>query len=115
MAETLVSPATTLAYGATLLDGEVAFRVWAPNAKRVTLRLVGDGDHTMQRSADGAFAAVLPARAGDRYFYRADDGQSVPDPVSRLLPEGVHGPSEIVDPNSVAWTDRNWGDRKSVV
>ena len=109
MAETLVSPATTLAYGATLLDGEVAFRVWAPNAKRVTLRLVGEGDHTMQRSADGAFAAVLPARAGDRYFYRVDDGQPVPDPVSRLLPEGVHGPTEIVDPNSFVWTDRNWG------
>ena len=109
MAETLVSPATTLAYGATLLDGEVAFRVWAPNAKRVTLRLVGDGDHAMQRSADGAFAAVLPARAGDRYFYRVDDGQPVPDPVSRLLPEGVHGPTEIVDPNSFVWTDRNWG------
>ena len=109
MAETLVSPATTLAYGATLLDGEVAFRVWAPNAKRVTLRLVGEGDHTMQPSADGAFAAVLPARAGDRYFYCVDDGQPVPDPVSRLLPEGVHGPTEIVDPNSFVWTDRNWG------
>ena len=109
MAETLVSPATTLAYGATLLDGEVAFRVWAPNAKRVTLRLVGEGDHTMQRSADGAFAAMLPARVGDRYLYRVDDGQPVPDPVSRLLPEGVHGPTEIVDPNSFVWTDRNWG------
>jgi maltooligosyltrehalose trehalohydrolase len=48
------------------------------------------------------------AHAGDRYFYIVDDNHPVPDPVSRLLPEGVHGPTEIVDPQNYAWHDRGW-------
>src|SRR4030095_8761623 len=47
--------------------------------------------------------------AGDRYFYIVDGQNPVPDPVSRLLPEGVHAPTEIVDPNCFTWTDANWG------
>ena len=58
-----------------------------------------DGDH---------FALQAAARAGDRYFYIVDQNKPVPDPVSRLLPEGVHGPSEIIDPDSFAWTDERW-------
>jgi len=31
-----------------------------------------------------------------------------PDPASRFQPHGVHGPSQIVDPSSFAWTDSLW-------
>jgi maltooligosyltrehalose trehalohydrolase len=96
-------------YGATLLDGESAeFRVWAPNARQVTLRLAGRRDLPMERGNDGTFAVQTAARAGDRYFYIVDDHKPVPDPVSRLLPEGVHGRSEIVNPGTFAWTDQDW-------
>jgi maltooligosyltrehalose trehalohydrolase len=50
---------------------------------------------------------VVEARPGDRYSYLVD-GSEVPDPVSRLLPEGVHGPTEIVDPLQFQWTDSEW-------
>ena len=37
-----------------------------------------------------------------------DGGGPFPDPASRSQPEGVHGPSEIVDPRRFAWTDAGW-------
>src|SRR6478672_1127888 len=87
------------------------FRVWAPLVANMTLRLMsadGTRDIGMQPQEDGYFAAHTAALPGDRYFYIPDSNKPVPDPVSRLLPEGVHGPTEIVDPEKFAWTDSAW-------
>lgn len=54
---------------------------------------------------NGWVARVQP---GDRYRFRIDGKDSFPDPASRFQPEGVHGSSEIVDPNAFAWTDDSW-------
>ncbi|HLI64529.1 MAG TPA: alpha-amylase family glycosyl hydrolase, partial [Terriglobales bacterium] len=54
------------------------------------------------------FIATTMASAGDRYVYVLEDGCAVPDPVSRFLPEGVHGPTEIVDPSAFRWSDDAW-------
>ena len=62
----------------------------------------------MERAEDGYFVLHTAAQAGDRYFYVVDDQQPVPDPVARFLPEGVHGPTEIIDPNQFQWTDQDW-------
>ncbi len=97
-----------LTYGARVRGDEAELRVWAPRAKEVTIRLAGRGDFRMQREDDGVFAATLAARAGERYSYILDGGKPLPDPVSRLLPEGVHGPTEIVDPEAFRWTDADW-------
>lgn len=61
----------------------------------------------MQRAGED-FVAVADASVGDRYFYVLDDDLAVPDPVSRFLPDGVHGPSEIVDPAAYPWKDLGW-------
>jgi maltooligosyltrehalose trehalohydrolase len=91
--------------------GRVEFRVWAPNPQAITLRLLRRNrppqDVPMRRSQSGVWEAALEAEPGDRYFYVVD-GRAVPDPVSRLLPEGVHGPTEIVDPTLFHWTDAGW-------
>lgn len=97
----------SLSYGAKLRGGEAEFRLWAPRARQVTLRLLSHGDFPMRREGE-AFTARLPARAGDRYFYIVDNGTPLPDPVSRLLPESVHGPTEIVDPDAFRRSDHNW-------
>jgi len=97
----------TLDLGAQLRGGVCRFRVWAPKAKQVTLRL-GERDLRMRPADWGYFEVEEPARAGDRYFYIIDGQKPVPDPVSRFLPEGVHGPTEIVDPEKFQWTDQNW-------
>jgi maltooligosyltrehalose trehalohydrolase len=96
--------------GARIEDDFCEFRVWAPFAKRMTLRLMRQGttrDWEM-RQEDEHFVLQVSARAGDRYFCIVDENKPVPDPVSRFLPEGVHGPTEIVDPADFAWTDRGW-------
>ena len=106
--------------GATVLHVEartpsrVAFRVWAPNAKKIGLRLLpAHGESKaieLRRGPDNdrdTWEALAEAQPGDRYYYLVD-GRQVPDPVSRLLPEGVHGPTEIVDPLQFQWTDSEW-------
>lgn len=113
-------------FGATYKNGQTEFHVWAPNAERVRLRLIRAAhsehrDYDMRRlgssdyglpdmSVPGAntFSLEIDARPGDRYFYILDDNKPVPDPVSRFLPDGVHGATEIVDPNQFHWTDHKW-------
>src|SRR5690349_17828001 len=95
-------------FGATVRGDKTEFRLWAPNAKSVNIQLNGKAIFPMERQADGVFFANIAASAGDNYGYKLDDQKPLPDPVSRLLPEGVHGPSEIVDPNSFLWTDQQW-------
>jgi maltooligosyltrehalose trehalohydrolase len=101
----------TLTLGANLAGDSCDFRVWAPAAKTVTLRLTnenGSHDLPMQFVDNHSFALQAFARPGDKYFYIVDENKPVPDPVSRLLPEGVHGPTEIVDPENFAWSDSEW-------
>jgi malto-oligosyltrehalose trehalohydrolase len=102
-------------FGAELTaSGEVHFRLWAPAARRVELLLFdahGAAVHTapMQPLAGGWFALLTgAARAGSLYRYRIDDNQDVPDPASRCNPQGVHGPSEVIDPTAYAWGDADW-------
>lgn len=45
---------------------------------------------------------------GTSYIYRLDDERERPDPASRFQPEGVHGPSQVVDPHEFRWDDGDW-------
>lgn len=45
---------------------------------------------------------------GIRYQYQVNHTMERPDPASRSQPEGVHGPSEVIDPLAFSWTDREW-------
>ncbi len=98
-------------YGATIRASQVEFRVWAPVPRQITLRLLRAGrqpDDILMHREGGDFVAIAEARAGDRYAYLIDGSKPVPDPVSRFLPEGVHGPTEIVDPSLFSWSDESW-------
>jgi len=99
--------------GATAGNRSCDFCVWAPSAERITLRLLDRNgktrrDFAMERAANGYFVQSVAAEPGERYFYLPGENKPVPDPVSRLLPEGVHGPSEIVDPSGFRWSSQNW-------
>jgi maltooligosyltrehalose trehalohydrolase len=93
--------------------GGASIRVWAPACRRVSVVLRPDTrrEVTMPLTAevDGFFFGELEsAAAGDRYWVLLDDERRRPDPYSRYQPEGPHGPSEIVDPQSFVWTDPAW-------
>jgi maltooligosyltrehalose trehalohydrolase len=93
--------------GASVLDGGVVeFRVWAPNAERVAVR-VGGADHLLEDEGFGLRAARLPAAAGDEYWL-VPDGRRLPDPNSRWQPRGLRGPSCVFHPGACAWTDRRF-------
>ena len=102
------APPLKLVLGANVNGDRADFRVWAPKAQSVTVRVRGRGDFPLQRDGHGVFTASLDARPGDRYSYLLDGGNSLPDPVSRYLPDGVHGATEIVDPSQFQWTDHTW-------
>jgi len=102
--------------GATVLeDGSVRFRVWAPRADSISVRIDSAGESrlvSLRREERGYFSTVVDGvREGDRYLYVLDDGTERPDPASRFQPDGVHGPSQIVDPRSFFWTDGAWKGR----
>jgi malto-oligosyltrehalose trehalohydrolase len=102
-----------LPFGAEPMADGVRFRLWAPRADKVSLRLEGadPAPIPMAREADGWFAVKTDAAsAGSRYRYEID-GRAVPDPASRRQPEGVHGPSEVVDPAQFVWRDLGWRGR----
>src|SRR6476619_6168575 len=61
----------TLDLGAQLRGEVCHFRVWAPKAKQVTLRL-SERDLRMRPADWGYFELEEPAEAGDRYFYVVD-------------------------------------------
>jgi maltooligosyltrehalose trehalohydrolase len=98
--------------GATPFTGQSwRFVVWAPAAKELSVRIVGDSDRVvpMQKSDSGYFETTIKNLEGDaRYFYRFEDGRELPDPASRFQPEGVHGPSQVIDLKGFKWTDSSW-------
>lgn len=106
----MTTAAQLSAFGATVRGDLVDFYLWAPRCEAVTLRFFSGNtpprDFPMLHTGDGCWGLTLPASAGDRYQYIIGE-LVVPDPVSRLLPEGVHGPTEIVDP-TFPWTDALW-------
>jgi maltooligosyltrehalose trehalohydrolase len=75
--------------------GVVEFRVWAPEARSLTLRLNGT-DREVARAEDGFWSTEATAGQGDTYVYVVD-GKEWPDPCSRWQPQGVRGPSAVVD------------------
>jgi maltooligosyltrehalose trehalohydrolase len=97
-----------LDYGAMPNGERTELRLWAPKAKRVEVRLESGARIHMLPEPGGNFAVAAPIKVGDRYFYELDGGRPLPDPVSRLLPEGIHGPTEVVDPLAFRWTDEAW-------
>jgi maltooligosyltrehalose trehalohydrolase len=98
----------TLDIGATPVAGRVRFRVWAPTATSVEVELVDAGAMKIPLHRDGQyFQGLVPAAPGDRYWYWLDGTVRRPDPASRSQPDGVHGPSQVIDP-TFAWSDSDW-------
>ena len=101
------------AQGAFLGPEGIFFRVWAPNCREVSLKLVFPEERLlpMRPAGKGFFEINCPGlgtKTGARYFYLLDGEKQRPDPASRFQPEGVHGPSEAVDPAGHAWQDAGW-------
>jgi maltooligosyltrehalose trehalohydrolase len=86
-------------FGAVPLEeGGVEFRVWAPRASRLAVRVHG-AEHDLDPVADGVWTIEAFADPGDDYVFVVD-GEPLPDPWSRFQPAGIRGPSRVVDTSS---------------
>jgi len=114
-------------------DGATRFSLWAPAARSVQLHLIGEGStrptgegsthpigeshagggvagHEPDRYVEvpevgGGYRAVVVDGCGPGQRYRfVLDGHEYADPASRFQPDGVFGPSEVVE------LARSWGD-----
>lgn len=87
--------------------------VWAPRAESLGLHIVDSGEVLdMLPRPGGWFESPRALSDGTRYAYRIDGSEEDrPDPRSALQPEGVHGPSQLVDLSRFPWTDASWTGR----
>ncbi|HET7719421.1 MAG TPA: hypothetical protein VFK43_05595, partial [Acidimicrobiales bacterium] len=86
-----------------------SFRVWAPRARRVDLILRRDQRRPLAGPDEfGWFTGEADAAPGDDYAYSLDGGAPRPDPRAPWQPEGVHGPSRLVDHAEFEWNDAGW-------
>ena len=87
--------------------------VWAPDAHTVELHLPGEERLVdMVPAPGGWWTAPFDLEPGTDYAFRLDGGNDdLPDPRSAWQPDGVHGPSRTVDPDTWRWTDQNWAGK----
>lgn len=85
------------------------FRVWAPVAKRVDIKF-DDAHCPLTPCGDVWWEACIEAAGpGTDYgFVVNNDGISLPDPRSLWQPQGVHGPSRVLDHDAFQWNDNAW-------
>ena len=101
----------TTKIGAHSLGNELyEFTVWAPLPNSVSLKIVSPYKKTipMERNLWGYWKTIIGYPPQNiSYYYRLDDEKDRPDPASHYQPEGVHGPSMVVN-HSFGWEDKSW-------
>ena len=98
--------------GATYLgNNRCRFRVWAPESEAVDIQLTGNQNRTIPliKQQWGYFEAEADEiPPGTLYRVSPAPGKQFPDPASAYQPEGVHGPSAVVDQDGYHWSDAGW-------
>jgi maltooligosyltrehalose trehalohydrolase len=99
--------------GAELQEKGVLFRTWATGKRKVSTVIFGDDgsvlrEISMKRETSGYYSVIDPASSSDTLYKYRLDGDLVPDLASRFQPQGVHGPSQVVDGRSFHWADSGW-------
>ncbi|CAG5018440.1 Malto-oligosyltrehalose trehalohydrolase [Dyadobacter sp. CECT 9275] len=82
--------------------------LWVPEASSAGFVLMEDGQRIPMIPGEyGYWTLEHPLSPGDRYQFIINGEKTLPDPASLSQPEGVHGPSEVVD-LTFDWTDTHW-------
>ena len=91
--------------------GRCKFTVWAPFLKEVALKIVSPQEKIIpMEKGDKGYWEITVGDISDktRYLYQINGEKDRPDPASHFQPEGVHGPSQVIDHNSFRWEDSEW-------
>jgi enterochelin esterase family protein len=94
-----------------LANGAVTFRLHAPEARQVAVRLETAGTLAMQKDSDGLWSVTSPALAPDYYVYAfVVDGVSMKDPGNPLIKYNLFNTESQVHvpgPASLPWESRD--------
>ena len=93
-----------------LENGDYRFTLWSPTAELVALKLVAPRQEIipMEPVDLGYWSVVVSGLQSGVYYCYLIDSSPYPDPASRYQPEGVHGPSAIVNHQQYKWHDAGW-------
>jgi maltooligosyltrehalose trehalohydrolase len=87
------------------------FSVWAPHKQKVAVHFVFPENKIIELNhleKEGYWVLEINRDLLNyKYFYQLDGKEDFPDPASNFQPEGIFGPSQIVD-HSFSWKDNNW-------
>ncbi len=87
------------------------FTLWAPLNREVAVHIVSPEEKIIpleQNDRGYWHGTVTNIDPGSLYFYQLDGQTDRADPASHSQPEGVHGPSEVIDHNAFTWNDAQW-------
>jgi maltooligosyltrehalose trehalohydrolase len=85
----------------------MTIQVWAPGATQVAL-VTGSRHLSMNKSERGWWQATENLPVGTDYAFSLDGGPPRPDPRSQFQPQGIDGPSRLIDLAAFEWTDQGW-------
>ena len=90
--------------------GQCEFTVWAPLVEQIDLEIIYPHRKTipMESCESGYWRAVDTLPPETRYLYKINADASRPDPASHFQPQGVHGPSQVVDHQQFSWEDERF-------
>ena len=98
--------------GAEWMDGDQClFSVWSPEKEKMKLHIIHPEEQwvEMQKDKQGYFRVSLAGiKPGTQYFFQPENGKDIPDIASQYQPDGVFGPSEVIDHSAYQWHDKEW-------
>jgi len=86
------------------------FVVWAPHRNTVSVVLPQENQILKMESLENGYWRLEAEgiKPDTHYLFRLNDNKDRPDPASHFQPEGVYGPSAVVNHSSFAWKDNSW-------
>jgi maltooligosyltrehalose trehalohydrolase len=98
--------------GITLTGNKASIKLWAPKAKNASIKLQESGETLALTSQEYGYWTLDTEQLKDGSLYQIvlDEKGPLPDPASLSQPQGVHGPSEVVDLKTYQWTDADWNN-----
>ncbi|MDH5768152.1 MAG: malto-oligosyltrehalose trehalohydrolase [Nitrospirota bacterium] len=94
-----------------LRNGRSEFVVWAPLSNDMAVKLISPLERIIPMEKDHRgywITEVDDVFPGTLYLYKLENSIERPDPASRFQPDGVHGPSQVIDPYDFLWWDDDW-------
>jgi maltooligosyltrehalose trehalohydrolase len=95
--------------GVNVSGGTAEITLWAPPAQSVDIHFYpGDNKIPLQKNEAGYWTLEYKVPVDEKYKFILNSGKELPDPAALFQPDGVHGPSQIIDTGKYTWTDTGW-------